>query len=83
MSMTFLMIALLRPASAQFCSSYAIAIAAGTLMAMYALFQMLASVLVVIIQRSEKEFGGECQARAEVGSAIFLFCGLSVQTSRW
>eukprot|EP00904_Undaria_pinnatifida_P008164 jgi/Undpi1/4478/HiC_scaffold_17.g07832.m1 len=58
MSMTFLIIALLRPASAQFCSSYAIAIAAGTLMAMYALFQMLASVLVVIIQRSEKEFGG-------------------------
>lgn len=42
-------------------------------MAMYALFQMLASVLVVIIQRSEKEFGGECQARAEVGSAIFFF----------
>ncbi|CAN0411068.1 unnamed protein product, partial [Laminaria digitata] len=56
-SVLFLVVALFRPAAGKYCSTYSLGIAAGTLMAMYALFQMLAFVIVVIIEKTETNFG--------------------------
>ena len=58
-SMLLLVIATCRPAAGKYCSVFSLGIAAGTLMALYALFQMLAFVTVVIIEKTENDFGGE------------------------
>lgn len=45
------MIAIFRPASGQCCSVKALALAGGILMAAFAFFQMLAFILVVVIEK--------------------------------
>lgn len=65
LSMLLLVVALFRPGAGRFFSTCSLLIAGATLMAVFALFQLLAFVSVGIIGKTEKGFGGErfCVAR--------------------
>lgn len=58
-SVFLFVVALFRPTAGNPCSAYSLGIAAGMLMAGYALVQALAFVVVVVIEKTETDLGGE------------------------